>query len=205
MALQATVVQLSSLPLHPLAIRERQRIVKLHGEERHRKSFPDYDWQRLSFLMGRIGRGAACLEVGPGRAFLSNMMAGSRRFQRQVAIDIVPRRRRMRGSIEFYEMSIAELSFPDGSFDCVLCTEVLEHLEDEALAAAIAHLRRVNAGRLIISVPFVEPIPLSRFHRQRFDEARVKELFPSGKYTVLLKEPVTRVPWLVIEERAAPA
>ena len=40
-------------------------------------------------------------------------------------------------------------------------------------AAALAELRRVCRGTLLVSVPFREPAPLARFHRIRFDESRL--------------------------------
>ena len=47
--------------------------------------------------------------------------------------------------------SVTELPFPDGSFDLVMCTEVLEHLEQPE--TALAELLRVSSGHVLISVP----------------------------------------------------
>jgi len=51
-------------------------------------------------------------------------------------------------------MSVTDMSFEKGSFDCVLCSEVLEHVEDDT--KAISELRRVlkAGGTLVITVPF---------------------------------------------------
>ncbi|MEO6317432.1 MAG: class I SAM-dependent methyltransferase [Acidimicrobiales bacterium] len=46
---------------------------------------------------------------------------------------------------------IAQLPFPDRSFDLVLAIEVLEHVIDPA--AAIRELRRLATGSLVLSVP----------------------------------------------------
>jgi SAM-dependent methyltransferase len=50
--------------------------------------------------------------------------------------------------------SITSMCFETASFDCILCSEVLEHIPDDA--KAISELRRVlkPAGVLIITVPF---------------------------------------------------
>jgi SAM-dependent methyltransferase len=53
--------------------------------------------------------------------------------------------------IEAAVASLYELPFADGSFDLVLCLEVLEHLADPE--AALAELARVSAGHVVVSVP----------------------------------------------------
>lgn len=47
--------------------------------------------------------------------------------------------------------SILELPFPADVFDLVLCTEVLEHIEQPS--AALSELLRVASGSVLISVP----------------------------------------------------
>ena len=51
----------------------------------------------------------------------------------------------------FDDAKVESLPFEDNSFDTVICTHVLEHILD--LRAAIAELRRVCRGRLIVVVP----------------------------------------------------
>jgi len=48
--------------------------------------------------------------------------------------------------------SVTELPFGDSSFDLVLCLEVLEHLDDPAVA--VSELGRVAARHVVVSVPF---------------------------------------------------
>ncbi|WP_269524300.1 class I SAM-dependent methyltransferase [Coraliomargarita parva] len=47
---------------------------------------------------------------------------------------------------------IYNLPYADGEFDLVLCLEVLEHLSEPE--KALAELKRVSSGRLILSVPY---------------------------------------------------
>ncbi len=51
----------------------------------------------------------------------------------------------------FVESGVESLPFPDGAFDNVVCTHVLEHVLD--LRGAMAELRRVARRRLIVVVP----------------------------------------------------
>ncbi len=59
--------------------------------------------------------------------------------------------RKARPGITFVETKIETLPFPDGAFDTVVCTHVLEHILD--LQKALSELRRVAARRLIVVVP----------------------------------------------------
>jgi SAM-dependent methyltransferase len=51
-----------------------------------------------------------------------------------------------------------ELPFPDRSFDLALSSQMLEHLDDDAYAAALAELRRVARDHVLISVPYREDL-----------------------------------------------
>jgi len=120
------------------------------------------------------------------------------KFEEVHAIDIVDRT--LPKSVFFRKMSVDNLDYEDNFFDCLVCMEVLEHLEDKHLPSAIREIRRVTQGQLIMSVPYCEPLPLPHYHKQHFNEARIRELFPNARYSLLLKEPIMRVPWLLMEE-----
>ena len=62
----------------------------------------------------------------------------------------------------------AQAPFSDGSFDLVLCTEVLEHVPDAA--AALRELSRIVkvAGLVVCSVPFLYPL-----HEEPHDYSRL--------------------------------
>ncbi len=53
--------------------------------------------------------------------------------------------------LEFREASIYDLPFADGSYDLVICCEVLEHLERPELA--VAELARVSSRYALVSTP----------------------------------------------------
>jgi SAM-dependent methyltransferase len=62
------------------------------------------------------------------------------------------------------QADIFGLPFGDGSFDLVLCAEVLEHLEPARLPEAAAELARVARRHLVVAVPDREDL-LSYTHR----------------------------------------
>lgn len=69
----------------------------------------------------------------------------------------------------------APLPFPDAAFDTVLCTQVLEHVENLELATAeIARLLRPG-GHALITVPFLYPT-----HEAPYDFQRLTHLGLSG-------------------------
>ena len=53
---------------------------------------------------------------------------------------------------------IGKLPFRDRVFDIVICTEVLEHLEEEALARGVRELQRVSRRYILVSVPYQQRV-----------------------------------------------
>lgn len=62
------------------------------------------------------------------------------------------------------------LPFPDGCFDAILCTQVLEHVED--LGGTVAEMRRVlrPGGLLLVSVPAIYQVHGAPHDYRRFTE-----------------------------------
>lgn len=52
--------------------------------------------------------------------------------------------------------SIDKLPFPEHTFDCITCLQVLEHLDTPTFQDALAELTRVARNYLLVSVPFQE-------------------------------------------------
>jgi ubiquinone/menaquinone biosynthesis C-methylase UbiE len=74
---------------------------------------------------------------------------------RIAAIDIsaysIQRVRERLPNVEARTGSVADLPYPDSSFDLVMCLEVIEHLDDPTAAAA--ELARVAGRDVVVSVP----------------------------------------------------
>ncbi|MBI4574821.1 MAG: class I SAM-dependent methyltransferase [Planctomycetes bacterium] len=120
--------------------------------------------RRLEVLWGLLGRaemaGDRALEVGCGAGVVSLLLArgGFRVEGVDVAGPAVRYARRAAAlaglaGVRFREARAETLPYPDGRFDLVLATEVLEHLEDPR--RALREWRRVLApgGTLLVSCP----------------------------------------------------
>ncbi len=96
------------------------------------------------------------LDAGCGEGFNAAMLEKRMPGARIVLLDMSGEaleyaRTLCSGHCEFRLGSVLELSFPEAAFDLVLCTEVLEHLEEPE--QALSELLRVSSGRVLISVP----------------------------------------------------
>ena len=138
------------------------------------------------FRVMPVGR-KSVLEIGARDGYFSRPLA--ERFAEVTALDLekpnfqLPRVTTVAGDA-------TKLQFPDNSFDCVLCAEVLEHIP--AVEQAARELARVTRHELIIGVPYRQDIRSGRTrcskcgktnppwaHVNTFDDARLDRLFPS--------------------------
>ena len=85
-----------------------------------------------------------------------------------------------RERLQIAEASLTRLPFPDRSFDLVLCSEVIEHIEDDL--AAVRELARVarDGATVVIAVPH-PPAPFP-------DGAHVREGYTLEALTALCRE-----------------
>ena len=134
---------------------------------------------RLEYLAGLIAPGADVLDIGVGDGTFARLAA-----RRGLRIHILDPDA---GAIERARTELAlgdraragfgqKIPWPDGSFDAVVLSEVLEHLDDATLQATLGEVARVlrRGGRVIGTVPaddrleeqqVVCPHCGSRFHR----------------------------------------
>lgn len=108
----------------------------------------------IAELAARIRPGKVC-DVGCGTGYLINRLHAEPRLAGSdfTGVDFIieEQTRSRHPAIRFVAAPIEALPFPDGHFDTVICTHVLEHILD--IHAAIAELRRICARRLLIVVP----------------------------------------------------
>lgn len=95
------------------------------------------------------------LDVGCGEGFtlsrFKNNGIGKKLEGIEYLQDAIDLGKKTYPDIKITKGSIYELPYKDNSFDLVLCTEVLEHLEDPA--RGLRELARVSKKYLVISVP----------------------------------------------------
>lgn len=94
------------------------------------------------------------LEVGCGRGFLARKLVKSNAV---TGCDIIisDQLKNEDSGVTYVEANIEKLPFKDNSFDFVVTTHTLEHVQD--LPVAVAELRRVAKKGLIIVVPRQRP------------------------------------------------
>ncbi len=139
-----------------------------------RAVLPAYDLIALQRrrLLRRVESGSTVLDAGCGDGSMALLLAG--RGCRVVAVSsdaaalADARRRREEAGIgsERLEFRLHDLRCGpvDGSFDVVLCLDVLEHIRDDA--AVLTHLANAlrPGGRLLLTVPNLNAPPLEGDH-----------------------------------------
>ncbi len=99
------------------------------------------------------------LDAGCGRGFYLKALGHFNFIEEIHGVDIVDKylktaKRNCRGSkFKIQKANIYSLPFPDNYFDCVICSEVLEHLSNDK--KALNELKRVlkKEGTLLLTVP----------------------------------------------------
>jgi SAM-dependent methyltransferase len=138
------------------------------------------------------------LDVGCGNGRFGAFVAASRQGVRVVGVD------RSHKALEFVTTEklhgdAVDLPVESGSFDCVTCLEVIEHLPVDAFELALRELTRVAGRYVIIGVPYRESIetnvttcPQCRttfnvdLHLRSFDQAAMAGLLT--EYSFELKQ-----------------
>jgi SAM-dependent methyltransferase len=100
------------------------------------------------------------LDIGAGRDLLRRM-AGAQ-VKRWVSMDFD-----LRSATIDVQGDAHALPFPDASFDCIVCADVLEHLQNPELALEEMYRVLRSQGVLIISVPF-----FLNLHEEPYDFGR---------------------------------
>ena len=95
------------------------------------------------------------LDVGCGEGFTLNRLRekgiGKKLEGLEYSKDAIALGKKTYPAIKITQGSIYELLYKDNSFDLVLCTEVLEHLDEPEIA--LRELIRVSKKYLVVSVP----------------------------------------------------
>lgn len=136
-------------------------------------------------IAGGVLRGR-CLNAGAGEGMFVPVLDRQTGVTAIVDIDLGPRRRIAGTRAPQFPVrgDLQRLPFADDAFDCCLCTEVLEHVPDDRLAAR--ELARVlkPGGHLVMSVPS-PPAPHDPAHvREGYDVAALSDVLGSAGFTI---------------------
>jgi len=147
---------------------------------------------RLQAFLRRYASEGRVLDVGCGASGYKNL------FPQLTTLDIAPRE----GTKVDIVADAHDLSqIPDGSFDVILCTEVLEHLHTPA--KAIAEFRRVlkPGGLLLLSTRFIFPLHDVPGDYYRYTKYGLKHLLKEFEIAELVEEASTVETLAVLEQR----
>src|SRR5689334_22203261 len=140
---------------------------------------------RANDLFRLLPRGMrSVLEIGARDGHHTRRLAES--FESVTALDLEKPSFRIPG-VTNVKGDVTALEFPDDSFDCVLCAEVLEHVP--AVDRAAREISRVARHEAVIGVPYRQDLRLGRVtcrncgsvnppygHVNSFDECRLASL-----------------------------
>jgi ubiquinone/menaquinone biosynthesis C-methylase UbiE len=149
---------------------------------------------RTQSLLRLLIPGRSVLEIGARDGHFSKLLPDY--FSEVTALDRVEPDFRIE-RVRTVSGDVRSLDFEDRSFDCVFCTEVLEHIDDVERAAA--EVSRVAQTQLLIGVPYRQDLRWGRTtcgkcfgvspawgHLHSFDEKKLLRLFP--KFSPRAKE-----------------
>jgi 2-polyprenyl-3-methyl-5-hydroxy-6-metoxy-1,4-benzoquinol methylase len=126
----------------------------------HRNQGMQSKWHQLKFdrIRQELGQPSRHLDIacGPG-TFIGSLSEKISSIGVDIAAPQIDFAKKTygRSSSEFQHISPGTMTFETGSFDAVTSIELIEHLEQDAVAALLAEARRVMApgGRIIVSTP----------------------------------------------------
>ena len=124
----------------------------------------------------------ACGSANDYRAFVDYGLA---RFVDYRGVDltatnIANARRRFPG-VKFEVGDVTDLAYPDGTFDCVIASDLFEHLPPDGMAAALDEAGRLTRGTAILTffnmvdIPEHVVRPKGAYHWNRLSRTRVEE------------------------------
>ena len=119
---------------------------------------PEMDQIRVADLIRILPtEGETALDVGALWGYFSEYLTNH--YRHVTALDLEKPEWKLPG-VTTVAGDLTRLQFPDSSFDCVFCAEVLEHIPDVEKAAL--ELARVTRRHLVIGVPFEQDLRVGR-------------------------------------------
>lgn len=152
------------------------------------------------------------LDAGCGEGFTMDTLSKNRIAERIEGVEYSKESiilgKKLFPNLTFRQGTVYKLPYKDNSFDLIICTEVLEHLEESA--KALREMLRVSKKYLIVSVPNEPFFMLSNFLRGKNlsrlgnDEGHINHWNPLSfkryleKNGIKIKEIKLPFPWITI-------
>ena len=139
-------------------------------------------------------------DIGCGNGVFVNYLSKVKPHLQLLGVD------RSEAALQFVQTNkekgdITNLHFPDKSFDCVTCLEVIEHLPIPVFKQSLHHLARISKDYLIVSVPYGETLEESynqcpacktifnlELHLRSFSREYFRHLFDEFGFTCVQSE-----------------
>lgn len=182
---QTRTIDLPSVKLHPAAF-EVLTEFKAAGVPQNGLRASDY--RRWTVALSAIEDGGELIDVGIGIGQFPAIALRSGKFEQVTGADMRPHSALQK--VDGYHFEAYNLCNHPGvlSADVVTCMECIEHIASPDFEKAVEHLKMMTRRQLIVTVPFEEELPLPPYHKQRFDTARMQQLFPGCSLTYLAIE-----------------
>ena len=167
------------------------------------------------FSVGHKDTSSCVLDVGCGEGYVLEYLRERLPQVRFCGVDLDSEALKLAKArntdVPFHRGDVFNLPFVSGSFDLVICLEVLEHLESPGLA--VEELARVSSRGLLVSVPNQPFFSLANFLRGKNwptwgDDPEHVQRWWRRSFVSFMKEKVaiTRVvysfPWVIVLGRA---
>lgn len=174
---QNLILKVVGLPHLGLRVRARRILPLLRGGEEKELLDAGCGFGLYSVTLARLGYRVTAIDTDPKRIEAAETLkqsTGDRLTLRQA--------------------DLRRLPFPDDSFDTILCTEVLEHIQEDT--QALSELSRVirSHGRFILTVPSKKSVASS--YEKEFEHVRagysseeISSLLEQNGFSLLSRQP----------------
>ena len=119
----------------------------------HSPSITKEEKERISYFISKIPTSNQILEIGCADGRLLDLIDS----KYKVGVDISINALKHVKSIK-YAANVKKLPFADDSFELVICSEVLEHLNDIIFQDTLKEMNRISSKYILISVPYKEQL-----------------------------------------------